>query len=107
MGQEASHNHSTFCILCSSLSSSGTNMCQCPVTSDWSCFVPDFCSATGAWMLSALIHTCLVHSGYWICDDKGMHDEHHRAFDVNYGVRGWMDKLYGTYQLPGDKISKA
>jgi len=60
-----------------------------------------------AWMLSALMHTCLVHSGYWICDDKGMHDEHHRAFDVNYGVHGWMDKLYGTYQLPGTKISQA
>jgi len=50
----------------------------------------------GAYMLTGLIHTCLVHSGHWICDDKGLHDEHHRAFDVNDGVHGWMYKLCGT-----------
>merc|ERR1711916_284334 len=48
----------------------------------------------------SLIHTCAVHSGYWICDDNGMHDEHHRFFNCNYGTHGIMDSLYGSYRLP-------
>merc|ERR1719414_2238839 len=47
-----------------------------------------------------LIHTLAVHSGYWICDDNGMHDEHHAKFNVNYGVMGVLDVLSGTYSLP-------
>mmetsp|Transcript_39893 Transcript_39893/g.109776 ORF Transcript_39893/g.109776 Transcript_39893/m.109776 type:complete len:300 (-) Transcript_39893:90-989(-) len=46
------------------------------------------------------VHTCAVHSGYWICDDDGLHDEHHRKFNVNYGVLGFMDYIHGSYQLP-------
>lgn len=52
----------------------------------------------------ALVHTTAVHSGYWICDDNGMHDEHHKKFNVNYGVSGLMDRWYGTYQLPVDAV---
>lgn len=48
----------------------------------------------------ALLHTLSVHSGYWICDDNGAHDEHHNKFNVNYGITGVLDMLYGTYQLP-------
>jgi len=47
-----------------------------------------------------LLHTLAVHSGYWICDDNGMHDEHHRKFNVNFGVLGVMDYVFGTYRLP-------
>jgi len=52
------------------------------------------------WTTLGLIHTTAVHSGFWICDDNGMHDEHHRKFNVNYGVSGILDVLHGTYQLP-------
>jgi methylsterol monooxygenase len=47
-----------------------------------------------------LIHTLAVHSGYWFCDDNGMHDEHHAKFNVNYGITGVLDSLYGTLSLP-------
>ncbi|CAJ1327667.1 unnamed protein product [Effrenium voratum] len=57
-------------------------------------------AAFGVFLFVGTIHTLAVHSGYWICDDKGMHDEHHAKFSVNYGVLGLMDALYGTYQLP-------
>merc|ERR1719189_2287115 len=46
------------------------------------------------------VHTTAVHCGYWLCDDNGLHDEHHRKFTVNYGVMGLMDTWYGTFQLP-------
>lgn len=52
------------------------------------------------YLLLGLVHTTAVHSGYWFCDDHGMHDEHHAKFNVNYGVCGLMDSLYGTYRLP-------
>jgi len=65
---------------------------------------PIICSShlasLAVFMFVAVIHTVAVHSGYWICDDNGFHDEHHRKFDVNYGVSGLLDTLYGTYQLP-------
>jgi len=32
--------------------------------------------------------------------ESGLHDEHHKSFNVNYGNLGIMDILYGTYQLP-------
>lgn len=51
------------------------------------------------------LHTMAVHSGYWICDDHGMHDEHHAKFNCNYGVSGVLDCLYGSYRLPGDPTS--
>lgn len=54
-----------------------------------------------------LVHTELVHSGYWICDDNGMHDEHHAKFNVNYGVLGVLDGLYGTYRLPAGASGSA
>jgi len=47
-----------------------------------------------------IIHTQAVHSGYFFCDDNGMHDEHHRSFNVNYGVFGILDWYYGSYVLP-------
>jgi sterol desaturase/sphingolipid hydroxylase (fatty acid hydroxylase superfamily) len=55
----------------------------------------------------SLVHTTVVHSGYWVCDDNGMHDEHHKKFNVNYGVSGLMDKWYGTYQLSADAVYDA
>jgi len=57
-------------------------------------------AAIGVFLFGGLVHTCAVHSGYWICDDNGIHDEHHRKFNVNYGVSGFLDVWYGTYQLP-------
>lgn len=47
-----------------------------------------------------LLHTTAVHSGFWICDDHSMHDQHHAKFNVNYGVNGLLDCLYGTLDLP-------
>lgn len=52
-----------------------------------------------------LVHTTAVHSGYWICDDNGMHDEHHAKFNVNYGVSGVLDVWYGTYRLPEGAVA--
>jgi len=57
-------------------------------------------AAVVIYIFLGLIHTTAVHSGYWFCDDNGMHDEHHRKFTVNYGVMGLMDSWYGTYRLP-------
>jgi methylsterol monooxygenase len=56
--------------------------------------------AAGIYLLTGIIHTMGVHSGYWICDDNGMHDLHHEKFNFNYGVLGVMDTLYGSFQLP-------
>mmetsp|Transcript_113671 Transcript_113671/g.157289 ORF Transcript_113671/g.157289 Transcript_113671/m.157289 type:complete len:277 (-) Transcript_113671:62-892(-) len=56
--------------------------------------------AIAVFLFLAVVHVTSVHSGYWVCDDNGMHDEHHRRFDTNYGVNGIMDLLYGTYSLP-------
>lgn len=52
-----------------------------------------------------IIHTLAVHSGYFFCDDNGMHDEHHRSFNVNYGVFGVLDWLHGSYVLPPTAVS--
>jgi len=52
------------------------------------------------YIFGGLLHTTAVHSGFWFCDDNGMHDEHHAKFNVNYGVLGLMDSWYGTYRLP-------
>lgn len=57
-------------------------------------------AAIGVYLFLGLVHTTAVHSGYWVCDDNGMHDEHHRKFTVNYGIIGIMDSWYGTYRLP-------
>jgi len=57
-------------------------------------------ASIGVLVFLAFVHTTAVHSGYWICDDDGFHDEHHRQFNVNYGVSGVMDVWYGTYRLP-------
>jgi|ERR1711971_218 len=62
-------------------------------------------ASSGVFMSVGIIHTLAVHSGYWICDDNGLHDEHHRKFNVNYGVTGLMDSLYGTYQLPSGAVT--
>lgn len=56
--------------------------------------------AIGTFLFAGTIHTLAVHSGYWFCDDNGMHDEHHAKFTVNYGVMGLMDYWYGSLQLP-------
>jgi methylsterol monooxygenase len=55
---------------------------------------------TMVYMGMGVLHTMAVHSGYWICDDDGMHDLHHSKFNVNFGMMGVMDYLYGTYQVP-------
>jgi len=57
-------------------------------------------AAIGVFSFLGIVHTLAVHSGYWICDDNGMHDEHHAKFTVNYGVTGVLDMWYGTYRLP-------
>ena len=57
-------------------------------------------AALAIFLAVGTIHTLIVHSGYWFCDDNGMHDEHHAKFNVNFGVMGLMDSFYGTYQLP-------
>merc|ERR1712183_818831 len=57
-------------------------------------------AAIAVYLFLGFVHTTAVHCGYWVCDDNGMHDEHHRKFNVNYGVVGLMDSWYGTYQLP-------
>lgn len=59
-------------------------------------------AVTGAFLVAGLFHTTAVHSGYWICDDNGTHDEHHRLFNCNYGVTGVLDCLHGSYRLPVD-----
>jgi len=64
-------------------------------------------AAVGVFLFVGTIHTLIVHSGYWFCDDNGMHDEHHAKFNVNFGVMGLMDSIYGTYRLPpGARVSK-
>jgi fatty acid hydroxylase domain-containing protein 2 len=57
-------------------------------------------ASIAVYVAGGLFHTCAVHSGYWICDDNGMHDYHHEKFNVNFGMSGAMDYIYGTYQLP-------
>lgn len=57
-------------------------------------------AAIGVYTFLGLVHTTAVHSGYWICDDNGMHDEHHAKFNCNYGVLGILDMWYGSYRLP-------
>merc|ERR1719336_2880065 len=57
-------------------------------------------AAITVFFLLGYVHTTAVHCGYWLCDDNGLHDEHHRKFTVNYGVMGLMDTWYGTFQLP-------
>eukprot|EP00933_Yihiella_yeosuensis_P018864 TRINITY_DN15381_c0_g1_i1.p1 TRINITY_DN15381_c0_g1~~TRINITY_DN15381_c0_g1_i1.p1 ORF type:complete len:309 (-),score=43.10 TRINITY_DN15381_c0_g1_i1:312-1238(-) len=57
-------------------------------------------ASIGVYIVGGLLHTCAVHSGFWFTDDNGMHDMHHEKFNVNFGVSGFMDVLYGTYQLP-------
>jgi len=64
-------------------------------------------ASIGVFLFLGLVHTTAVHSGYWICDDNGMHDEHHRQFNVNYGVVGIMDVWYGTYKLPVGAADRA
>jgi len=52
------------------------------------------------WFFFYQVHTTCTHSGYWICDDHGLHDVHHAKFNYNYGVHGIMDHIYGTHLLP-------
>uniref|UniRef100_A0A7S1S033 Fatty acid hydroxylase domain-containing protein n=1 Tax=Alexandrium catenella TaxID=2925 RepID=A0A7S1S033_ALECA len=59
-------------------------------------------AAISVYVFLGLVHTLAVHSGYWFCDDNGMHDEHHAKFTVNYGILGVLDMLYGTYRLPAE-----
>merc|ERR1719188_68671 len=63
--------------------------------------------AIAVYLFLGQVHTTAVHSGYWICDDNGMHDEHHAKFNVNFGVTGLMDLLYGTYRLPAGDAAAA
>jgi len=56
--------------------------------------------AIAIYFVAGFAHTTAVHSGYWFCDDNGIHDEHHAKLIVNFGVMGVMDYLYGTYRLP-------
>lgn len=58
-------------------------------------------AAIGILIFVGMVHTTAVHSGYWLCDDNGMHDVHHSKFNVNFGVLGLMDRWYGTYVPAG------
>jgi len=65
-------------------------------------------AAVAVYILLGLGQGAAVHSGYWICGDDGMHDEHHANFTVNFGITGLMDALYGSYRLPaGAKATTA
>jgi len=64
-------------------------------------------AASGIYLATGMIHTTAVHSGYWCCDDNGMHDEHHAKLSVNFGIFGVMDTLYGTYRLPVGAVGGA
>ncbi|CAE8607109.1 unnamed protein product [Polarella glacialis] len=55
---------------------------------------------TAVWLFTYMAHSCGTHSGFWFCDDHGMHDEHHAKFNVNFGLHGVMDHMYGTLKLP-------
>ena len=43
-----------------------------------------------------ITNTLLVHSGYAWTSGVRHHDAHHERFNVNYGITGWMDYLFGT-----------
>jgi len=54
------------------------------------------------WGTLVLVHTSMVHSGYYFAsDDQGMHDLHHERFNCNFGVLGVFDYLHGTYLTKG------
>lgn len=57
-------------------------------------------AAINIFHMAGFLHTLAVHSGYWVCDDNGMHDIHHSKFNYNFGVVGVMDHLHGSYLLP-------
>jgi len=64
-------------------------------------------STATVWLFAYQVHTTCTHSGFWFCDDNGMHDEHHAKFNVNFGVHGIMDHLYGTFKLPEASVTAA
>eukprot|EP01122_Echinamoeba_exundans_P004249 TRINITY_DN1425_c0_g1_i3.p1 TRINITY_DN1425_c0_g1~~TRINITY_DN1425_c0_g1_i3.p1 ORF type:complete len:185 (-),score=9.58 TRINITY_DN1425_c0_g1_i3:43-597(-) len=61
-------------------------------------------TTTWIWFVIATIGTEIHHSGYrfpWNLDHQpNFHDYHHEAFNFNFGLLGWLDKLHGTYKLP-------
>lgn len=46
-----------------------------------------------------MLETATLHSGYNVGPLTRRHDLHHEKFDLNYGVIGLMDGLFGTDQL--------
>jgi len=52
--------------------------------------------------LVAVVNTTLVHAGYhlpFVYPSPEHHDYHHEKFNVNFGVTGLCDRLYGTDAL--------
>ena len=52
-----------------------------------------------AWFFFTLVSTCGSHSGYRFFSAT-KHDDHHRLFELNYGVGPLCDTLFGTLRLP-------
>jgi methylsterol monooxygenase len=52
------------------------------------------------WTLFGLVNSCIVHSGYtmpfFILTNTNAHDNHHKYFNVNYGIGGLSDLIFGT-----------
>merc|ERR1712232_1406987 len=51
------------------------------------------------------VHAYGVHSGY-ISEDMGFHDLHHEKFNVNYGLTGTLDQLYGCFQIRDESVGQ-
>lgn len=57
------------------------------------------------WFVIISINATVTHSGYKISYlFDGTHDLHHTDFNCNYGTSIYLDKLYGTYKEPSNKI---
>jgi len=55
-------------------------------------------AVTLAHSLGFQVFAALHHSGYEWTDDKGFHDLHHEAFNVNYSPLCLMDYVHGTFR---------
>ena len=52
------------------------------------------------WIILTTLNTVISHSGSYIYMlNNETHDLHHRIMSGNFGVRGFCDKLFGTYRL--------
>ena len=58
------------------------------------------------WTLIGIINSTIVHSGYtlgqsskWFLINSIIHDQHHQYFNVNYGLSGLTDIIFGTNKI--------